>query len=708
MSDPAFDRLHPVLQHHVVNTLGWNELRPLQSEAVVPVVSGLDALLLAPTAGGKTEAALFPLLTRMVEDRWQGTSVLYVCPLRALLNNLEPRIRHYTGWLGRTTGLRHGDTTRSERQRLAIDHPDVLLTTPESLEAMLVSTTIDPRLLLADVQAVVVDEVHAFAGDDRGWHLLAVLERVAELVGHPLQRIGLSATVGNPDELLRWLRGRGRDTRPSIVVNPVSAFAATPEVELDFVGSIANAAKVISALHPGEKRLVFANSRSAVEELAAVLRQLGTETFVSHSSLAVGERRRAEQAFAEARNCVIVSTSTLELGIDVGDLDRVIQIGAPSTVASFLQRLGRTGRRPGAVRNMLFLATSDNELVRSAALLLLWGEGYVEPIVAPSLPRHVLAQQLLARALQEHQVGSTTWFAPFEGLDLAQPGEAERITDWMLKTGHLDEDSGMVFVGPEAERVYGHRHFMEVLSIFSSAPQFTIVNGRREIGTVDPYVLIRKVTGPRVIGLAGQGWLVTTIDWSKRRAYVEVADIRGAARWVSVSQPDAWKLLQAERRVHLGEDPVGVQLTRRALEQLPQAREEHLRHVDPVGTVVAMEESRTRWWTWAGGRANAILIAALESLDPALLDEDYLYDNRQITLRKGIGVAEFRRSVDKVRAKVGDDLSSVAPFVTERAVKQLKFADLLPPDLARDTLERRLSDPQGALAVLDQPIMLKA
>lgn len=700
----GFDLLHPVVQHHIVNSLGWPELRPLQEAAVRPLLDGEDALLLAPTAGGKTEAALFPLLSRMAEHGWRGTSVLYICPLRALLNNLEPRIATYTAWLGRTTALRHGDTARSERQRIAVDHPDVLLTTPESLEAMLVSRTIDPRMLLSDVRAVVVDEIHAFAGDDRGWHLLAVLERVAQLAGRPLQRIGLSATVGNAEELLHWFQGSGRGERPGQVVSPETGTVTAPDLQLDYVGSIANAAKVISALHLGEKRLVFADNRSTVEELASQLRSLGTETYVSHSSLAAPQRRRAELAFAEGRNCVIVSTSTLELGIDVGDLDRVIQIGAPSTVASLLQRLGRTGRRPGTTRSLLFLATSDEELLRAAALLLLWSEGYVEPIQPPPQPRHVLAQQLLALALQKGRVGQHTWAEPLAALSMASAHETTEIATWMLRRGHLDEDSGMLFVGPEAERVYGHRHFMEVLSVFTSSPQFTIVHGRREIGQVDPYVLIRKVEGPRVLALAGQGWLVTMVDWSRRRAYVEPSDIRGAARWVSLSQPTAFVLVQAERRVVLGAEPAAVTLSARAAERLPTARAEHSDQVDDACTVVVTVDGRTRWWTWAGGRANAVLTAALESVDASLVDDDYVFDNRQIGLRTHVGAADLRRAVHTVAEKLHSDLTSVAPFVTERALKQLKFSDLLPPDLARATLERRLSDPQGALTILAQPI----
>lgn len=162
-----------------------------------------------------------------------------------------------------------------------------------------------------------------------------------------------------------------------------------------------NAAVVISRLHKGEKRLVFVDSRSKVEELAVELRCLGVATYISHSSLSLEERRAAEEAFSQGNDCVIVSTSTLELGIDVGDLDRVIQIDAPYTVASFLQRIGRTGRRLGSSRNCLFLATKEDAFLRALALLQLWRKGYVEPIEPPARPMHIYAQQTMALALQQ-------------------------------------------------------------------------------------------------------------------------------------------------------------------------------------------------------------------------------------------------------------------------------------------------------------------
>ncbi|MGY1621054.1 DEAD/DEAH box helicase [Geodermatophilus sp. SYSU D00965] len=699
------DLLDPAVQYHIVNSLGWPALRPLQEAAVEPVLRGDDALLLAPTAGGKTEAAAFPLLSRMAQEDWRGLTVLYVCPLRALLNNLEPRLAGYASWLGRRVGLWHGDTPDAVRRRLTVDRPDILLTTPESLESMLVSTRVTPEQMFGDLRAVVADEVHAFAGDDRGWHLLAVLERLSEVAGRPLQRIGLSATVGNPDALLGWLQGSGRSKRRASVVAPTVSAAVTPELELDYVASVPNAATVISALHRGEKRLVFADSRRTVEALAVALRARGTTTFVSHSSLSVDERRQAEKAFAEARDCVIVSTSTLELGIDVGDLDRVLQVGSPRTVASLLQRLGRTGRRAGTKRSMLFLALDDDQLLQAAGLLQLWSEGYVEPITPPPLPRHLMGQQLLALSLQKGRVGRSTWTQSLAGLELASADETAQITDWMLKTGHLDEDSGMLFVGPEAERRYGHKHFLDLLSAFTADPEFTVLHGRTEVGSVDPLVMTRKVQGPRVLVLGGRPWKVTFIDWKRRRAFVEPTDLPGNSKWSGMGQPLSFALTDAMRRVALGADLPGVSLTRRTIERLKMIREEVQPTVSEGSSLVLPQDSGlARWWTWGGGRANGVLAAALTAVAPGLVDELERYDNRYVKLRGDATAGAVRDAVAEARSRFGHDLTGVEPSVSDDALKQLKFADLLPPDLASSTLGQRAADHAGAASVLRRPI----
>ena len=183
-------------------------------------MAGQDALLLAPTAGGKTEAAAFPVLSRMAAEGWPGLSVLYLCPLKALLNNLLPRLETYGGWTGRRVALWHGDTPASRRRAMLAESAR-----PAAHHARVPRVDAGQRQrrsprLFADLQAVIVDEVHAFGSGDRGWHLLAVLERLTRLCGQPLQRIGLSATVGNPDELLRWLQGSSAGKRPGMVVAP--------------------------------------------------------------------------------------------------------------------------------------------------------------------------------------------------------------------------------------------------------------------------------------------------------------------------------------------------------------------------------------------------------------------------------------------------------------------------------------------------------
>ena len=687
----AAEALHPVVLHHVVNTLGWPQLRPLQDAAIHPVLAGEDVLMLAPTAGGKTEAAAFPLLSRMAQEGWHSLSVLYICPLRALLNNLEPRLATYAGWLGRRAGLWHGATTDTARRRMLLDAPDLLLTTPESLEGMLVSTRIDPHEHFANLRTVVVDEVHSFAGDDRGWHLLAVLERLQRLAGRPLQRIGLSATVGNPDELLRWLQGSNAG-KPATVVSPELTASASADVTLDYVGSLANAAKVIASLHHGEKRLVFCESRRQVEELAVDLRERGVTTFVSHSSLAVDERRRAEQAFAEARDCVIVSTSTLELGIDVGDLDRVIQVDAPRTVASFLQRLGRTGRRPGTARNALFLATDDDALLLASGLLLLWARGWVEPITAPSSPRHIVAQQLLALSLQEHRVGDATWKEWWAGLPMLDD-TADEIAAWLRESGHLESDGGMLFIGPEAERRFGRRHFLELLSVFTASPEFAVLSGRTEVGFVDPLVLTRKVEGPRVLVLAGRSWEVKYVDWKRRQCFVEPSELRARMRWMSFPPPLSYDVCQARREVLLGADPA-VKLSHRAQEALQRLREARAHEVAEDGSVLVRSAGDVWWWTWAGARANATLAAAL----PGAVDPDLRYSNDAVRMRVDLDSESLAEAIARAGKQALPD-----PAVSDESVRGLKFADALPAELARATLATRNGDREAAAKVLQQP-----
>lgn len=693
--------LDEAIEYHVVNSLGWPNLRPLQAAAVEPVRSGADCMLIAPTAGGKTEAAVFPLLSSMVQEQWSGLSVLYVTPLRALLNNLHPRITKYGDWLGRRVGIWHGDVGDTARRRILAEPPDVLLTTPESLEAMLVSRRVDHDRFFAGLRAIVVDELHSFAASDRGWHLLGVLARLERLAGRPIQRIGLSATVGNPLEIGRWLQGGAQreagERELRLISEEASATAPEPEVLLDYVGSVSNAAKVVASLHRGEKRLVFCESRRISEQLAFELRELGVATFVSHSSLSAEERRRSEQAFAEAQNTVIVATSTLELGIDIGDLDRVVQIDAPRTVASFLQRLGRTGRRPGTVRNTLFLATDSDAFLEAAGLLLLWKRGFVEPITPPPHPRHLTAQQLLALALQEGAYGKSTWREWWGALALMDDGDEVRAH--LLSEGFLIDDGGLLMIGPAAEKAFGRRHFMDLLSSFDAEKELRVVSGNKELGFISPLALPRDGASRvdvKPILVNGRAWHVEQVDWERFEVAVSPVGHKGDVRWQSGAIALSFELMRAQRDVLLGETPA-VPLSRRAVERLNLVRESRTDQVSGDGLVIGRSGQDVRLWTWAGLKANETLRAGLGGAE----GQSY---NDVMILR---GAGELSRLA-------GISFDDVVPHVPAEMVETLKFSAALPEATAVKTLSERFADRAGAQAVVrdidvaavDEPVEL--
>lgn len=697
MTEDAFGALHPAVQYHVINTLGWTALRPLQHDSVLPVLRGEDTLLIAPTASGKTEAVMLPLLSKMAADSWTGLSVLYVCPLRALLNNLEPRLSAMAGWLGRRVGLWHGDIAASAKRWLASDPPDILLTTPESLEGMLISGRVDHTWAFGDLRAVVIDELHAFAGDDRGWHLLGVLARLTRLAGHPVQRVGLSATVGNPHTLLDWLAD-GSESRRSVVSQP-AAVVSDAQVQLDHAGSVKNAAIIIARLYQGSKRLVFCDSRAQVERLAVSLRDYGVQTYVSHSSLSADTRRQAEAAFATATNCVIVATSTLELGVDIGDLDHVIQLDAPATVASFLQRLGRTGRRPGSARNALFITTKPESLWSAAALLLLWRRGYVEPVSPPSLPRHIVAQQLLGLILQERRIVRHDLLGWLGGL--AQVMGADQVLDFLLREGFLIEDRGMVSIGPRAEHDFGGRFFRDLTSAFTSAPTLTAVCGREVIGELPELALAtRPADGLRVVLLGGRSWVVRHVEWRAKRVRVEPSDVVGSTRWTGGGRAVSHAAARAHHDVLAGQEP-DVKVSRRASAMLAELRDDHnfVEAGPAFHTYLVRHPARPSiWWTFAGSRANAALAAGLtDVIDPASS-----VSGLRLRLRADTSAEQLRKTITSNH----DRLVHPEPVVDDQAADALKFSTAIPPSLAVETIGRRLGDPDAIRATVGAGICL--
>lgn len=593
-----FEQLHPSLQYHVVNTLGWSTLRPTQLAAIPPIQAGAHCLLLAPTAGGKTEAAAIPILSRMLKESWPGTSVLYICPIKALLNNLEHRLTHYAGLVGRTVEVWHGDVSQSRKKRALKEAPDILLTTPESIEAMLISVRVDRPTWFGNLRAVVVDELHAFAADDRGWHMRSVLQRLEHYLPQPLQRIGLSATVSNPQELLEWFAPVG--AREVVGSASVSTDA---DVTIDHVGNLENAATVVSRLHRGEKRLVFCDSRSSAEQLSSMLRAKEVRTFVSHASLSASERRQAETAFGEEKDCVIVATSTLELGIDVGDLDKVIQIDSPSTVSSFLQRMGRTGRRSGSLRNCLFLTTNQDAFMLALGVTHLWSRTWVEAARPPEEPWPIVGQQILVATLERGEWPASEVVTMLERCFPELPADGfSAMVKHMIEQGYLDSAEGLVRIGPRTEKEFGRGHYRDLLASFSGAQLLTGRCGSAEVGYIDPTMLTGE-DPQRLLLLAGRSWLVKEVEWSKKIVWLEPAKEGGKARWMGGARSLSREICEGIRAALVeGAAPV-VHLSQRGKIELAALTEELA--LDPDATFMSrMDGTLMRTWTFAGTKAN--------------------------------------------------------------------------------------------------------
>jgi len=579
-------------------------------------LDGCNAVVLAPTAGGKTEASMFPVLSAMLTDERPPVAALYICPIRALLNNQEHRLGQYARMVGLDVFKWHGDVARTQKQRFVADPAHLLMTTPESIEVMLMSPWIDAARLFQGLQAVVIDEVHAFAGDDRGAHLAALLERLTAFCGRDIQRIGLSATVGNPGEIGRWLQGSS--DRPFRLVDPPKP-PAQRTLHVDFCPDPDLLARGVGLAARGAKSLVFVESRRKAERTAKGLARIpGLDVYVHHSAVSRADREQAEAMFEGGSQAAIVCTSTMELGIDVGDLDRVIQVDAPSSVASFLQRLGRTGRRSGTTANCAFFCETGMDLVRAVALVRLGQRGWVEDVTPPKRALHVLAHQILALTLQQGGISRyriLDWLAhatPFADLTEA---DVLGLVDTMVARDILHEAGGKLSLGLKGERRYGAKNFFELYAIFSSPPLVSVLHGKDDVGTVDASFVRAHDwdQGPLRFRLAGRAWQVKHYDEKRGRMFVEPSTSGKPPRWMGQPGTLSYALCQEMKAtLHFAMTEETDWLSQHAAAELGLLRESYDGLVEPGVTALEETEDGVQWHTFAGGLINRVLVAALQ------------------------------------------------------------------------------------------------
>jgi ATP-dependent Lhr-like helicase len=692
-----FARLAPRLQEAIVARLGWTSLRPVQEAAGEALLAGMNAIVLAPTAGGKTEAAIFPTLSLLLEDPAEGVNALYIAPIKALLNNQSERLGAYTEMVGLRRFVWHGDTSSHERRAFLREPAELLMTTPESLEVMLVSERVDAAALFANLRIIIIDEVHALAGSDRGAHLLSVLERLARFSRHDVQRVGLSATVGNPEAILGWLQGSS--TRQGAVVDPPK-LATRRQLLIVHRPELSALARDAAKVARGSKSLFFCQSRSVTEAVAEHMRRAGTTVFVHHSAVSLEERAHAEAQFHHGTDACIVCTSTLELGIDVGDLDRVLQAEAPDTVSSFLQRMGRTGRRAGQVGNTTFFCETSEAVIQAIALIELAKAGWVESVELSDRCWPVLVHQILAMSLASDGIPpEEAWthlsrLSDFRGIHRA---EFERLIAWMIRDQSLVLLDGRLLIGPKAERRFGRRNFMELYAVFSSPQSYTVeTTAKQPMGTLSQGFVDRLVEGVSCFLLGGRAWAVVRIVHPDRQIIVESAPRGGKPTWGGfLPQFLGFHVCQRVRDVltsnanfgYLGPEAAVVLADERAAKAGITA--------GPRGGIFVGHDE-IRWWTFAGGRINGTLRYAIEALGS---EWKIVPDNYGLTIRgEGLTAHAFGEILDRIEDPEIWENEALWRDIAESlpSYRLSKFQPLMPPWVEREVIAGHLLDVAGA------------
>lgn len=539
MPASAFSVLKPPVLRRLEKE-GFLEASPIQELAIPTILRGENVLLIAPTGTGKTLAAILPVLDMFLETRSEqktrGISVLYITPLRALNRDLLRRLEEMGRDLDVRIQVRHGDTPLSARALQARSPPDVLITTPETLQAILIGRKM--REHLRSVKWVVVDEVHELATDERGVQLSVALERLLELTGTEFQRIGLSATIGEPERIGQFLVGRGRQVSIlrsdevrglQVRVSSVQPGDADHK-EGDRLGlppsTIARARRILTLIESHESTLVFTNTREQAEALAAQLQALGAgqRVRVHHGSLSREVREEGEKEFQQGKLKALICTSSLELGIDIGSVDFIVQFTSPRETTRLVQRIGRSGHTLKGTSRGVVLTIGTDDILESAILVKRAREGRLERPVIHEKALDVLAHQVVGLLLQmrrltmEELARVVKRSYPFRELD---PTELEQVLK-QLEDLRLVRKFGDQFV---PRQPFAIQYYFRNLSVIPDVRRYTVFDffRKRRIGSLDQDFVARRCSSGAEFILHGQTWRVISVDEESLKVEVEPA-----------------------------------------------------------------------------------------------------------------------------------------------------------------------------------------
>ncbi len=615
-ADRIFERFPDFIREYIYSH-SWESLREVQIAAAKTIFESENNLLLtSSTASGKTEAAFFPILSLLHENPSASVGVLYIAPLKSLINDQFERLYELLDMTGIKLTHWHGDVAMSHKKKLLESPSGILQITPESLEAMLINRSNDIPRLFGDLRFIVIDEIHTLTGTDRGNQIICLLSRIARLIGFHPRRIGLSATIGDPSLAAEWLVAdskRGIDipalTQEKIrwrlglehfyIQNSELETPAEKQEKSEHSTSYDNTMKkkpyridagyeYIYDCVKDTKSLVFSNSREETEYICATLRQIAAlrqdddkKILIHHGNLSAALREEAEMKMRDDEDIAVTcATVTMELGIDIGKLERVVQIEAPNTVSNFLQRLGRSGRRGDPPEMMMVFREEDPlpntplpqlipwELLRGIAIIQLYiEERFIEPPQRKELPFSLLFHQTLSVLASSGELSAARLadrvltLPPFRNV---MKEDYKTLLVSMLNNDFLEmtEEKGLI-IGLSGERLL---KIFKFYAVFKDSEDFTVRCGSDEIGTI---------TTPPPVGdrfaLAGRVWEVEELDITHKLVYVKKVDGKMEISWSGDFGEIHTRILQRMRQI-LTEDTVYPYLKENAQKRLEQAR----------------------------------------------------------------------------------------------------------------------------------------
>ncbi len=717
--------LFPDFIKEYIYSRGWQELREIQMSAAKIIFETEDNLLLSSsTASGKTEAAFFPIISEIIKDAdfTKSVGVLYIAPLKSLINDQFSRLDELLSLTGIKVTHWHGDVGASHKNELLKNPEGILQITPESLEAMLMNRSNDIPRLFGGLKFVVIDEIHALIGSDRGNQVICQLARIASLIGHSPRRVGLSATIGDLALASEWLgAGSGRATQApppkreplkwrlglehfyiqdsnEVQTDKKELRAAPPEDRGGYASLDAGYEYLYDAVY-GKKALVFSNSREETEYVTATLRQIARARadedifHIHHGNLSASIREDAEAKMKDESvlRAVTCATVTMELGIDIGKLERVAQMGSPNTVSGFLQRLGRSGRR-GTPPEMIEVFREEMplpnaslpeiipwELLRGIAIIELYSrERFIEPPRIKKMPLSLAFHQTLS--ILASQGEQTARSLADKVLSLPPLSVLDRDSYKMLLVSMINNDymemtenRGLI-VGLKGEKIINSFKFY---AVFKDSEDYTVRCASEEIGTL---------TTPPPVGdrfaLAGRVWEVLETDVARRLVFVKSVEGKMEVSWPGDSGEIHTKILEMMREVLFSDKEYSF-LGENARERLSNARRVAKNAKMHARSVVFLGGQSYVYFPWLGTRsfrtARRLMQRYAHELSLSDIQSEGCY---YITFKAKEGGDMLAENLAYILSR--DDINTRELVADSECPVFEKFDELIPPELLRE------------------------